>query len=89
MAWLMEILRICLEEQHHEGFNISAIPKYDGWQHELVSVVYLFFGFVKSLGGSVTRAGKSAIKSEIIANQHPSDLFPLIKVSDHMQQLAE
>ena len=53
------------------------------------SVVYTIFVFVNSLCGSVTRAGKSPIKSEIIAKQRPLDLFPLIEIPDCTQQLAE
>ena len=42
MAWLMEVLKICLGEQLlikkllEKSFNIAKIPKFDGYQRGLV-----------------------------------------------------
>ena len=52
--------------------NIAKNPKYNGYQCGLVSMLYKFFD-KKSSGGAVTRADKSAIKSEIMSNHHPLD----------------
>ena len=62
-----------------KAFNIGKNKKY-GYQCWLASKAYNFFD-KKSSVGAVTRVGKSAIKSEIIPNQSPSDLA--------MQQLSE
>ena len=73
MTWLTEILKIYLELQllikyyAIKTFNIAKNPKYDGFQGELVSMLYNFFDKQSSA------AGKSTIKSEIISIQHPSD----------------
>ena len=46
MAWLTEISKIYLKEELllllDEAFNIAKIPKYDGYQRGLVSMVYVF-----------------------------------------------
>ena len=49
-------------------FNIAKNPKYDGYQRGITAIVYKCFD-EKSFGGVVTRANKSAITSEIVANQ--------------------
>ena len=50
MTWLMEILRIYLEEQQwmkycviNKVFDIAKNPKYDGHQRGLASMVYKVF----------------------------------------------
>ena len=45
MTWLMDVLKIELEEQllHDKAFNIAKNPKYDGYQRGLFSMVYNFF----------------------------------------------
>ena len=65
------------------------------------SLVYKFFGKksfgANTSGGAVTYAGsetitmldKSAVDSEIMQNQHPSDLAHVVKVSDCVQQLQQ
>ena len=44
MTWLMDVLKIELEEQllHDKAFNIAKNPKYDGYQRGLFSMVYNF-----------------------------------------------
>ena len=49
-------------------FNIAENSKYDESQCRLASIVYKCLN-KNSLGGAVTRADKSAIKSEIMPNQ--------------------
>ena len=66
---------------HDKAFNISKIPNYDRYQWRLASMVYNFFE-KKFFGGAVTPAwletlvarDKSAVKSEIMLNQHPLKL---------------
>ena len=53
---------------HNKAFNIAKNPKYDGYQRELVSMVYNFFDR-KSSGGATTLANKFTIKTEIISNK--------------------
>ena len=65
------------------------------------SLVYKFFGKTSSGANTssdavtyarsetITMQGKSAIESEIIQNQHPSDLAHVVKVSDCVQQLQQ
>ena len=49
MSWLMEILKIQLEEQllvnvlRNKAFNIAKNPKCDKYQRGLASMVYKFF----------------------------------------------
>ena len=57
-----------------KAFNIAKNPKYDGYQRGLASMVYKFFD-KKYAGGVVTRANKSAIKSETISNQQLAEEF--------------
>ena len=56
MTWLMEILKISLEEQllilRDKVFNITKNPKYDGYQRGLVSIVYKCFD-KKTSGGEI------------------------------------
>ena len=56
-----------------------------------VGLIHFFCKFFNktALGGPVTRADNSVIKSEFITNQTPSDQARIAKVSDHTQQLAE
>ena len=63
-----------------KSFNIAKNPKYDGYQHELASMVYKFFDR-KYSGSAVTHADNSAIKSKIMTNQQlAEDLHkPLIR----------
>ena len=61
---------------HDKAFNIANSPKYDGYQHELSSMVYKCFN-KKSSRDAVTCAysetlatrDKSAIKNKIMSNQ--------------------
>ena len=71
----------------YKAFNIANNSKYDGCQCGLVSVVYKSFD-KDSSSGVITRANKSAIKTEIMPNQHPSNLARIAKISDRTQQLA-
>ena len=48
-----------------KGYNIGKYWKYDGYQHELFSMVYKFFD---------KRSSVDAIKNEIAPNQYPLDL---------------
>ena len=44
MTWLVQILRIYLDEQLViKAFNIAKNPEYDRYQKGLASVVYEFF----------------------------------------------
>ena len=58
MIWLMEILRIFLEEQlpdkvlFDKAFDIAKNLKYDGYQRGLASRVYKIFD-KKTLGGAL------------------------------------
>ena len=63
-----------------KSFNIAKNPKYDGYQHEIASMVYKFFDR-KYSGSAVTHADNSAIKSKIMTNQQlAEDLHkPLIR----------
>ena len=64
MAWLTEISKIYLKEELllllDEAFNIAQIPKCDGYQRGLVSMVYNVFGKqssgVNASDGAVTCA---------------------------------
>ena len=55
MIWLMEILKICIEEQllktllHNKALNITKNPKYVSYQRGLASTVYKCFD-KKSVG---------------------------------------
>ena len=51
-------------------------------------MVYKFVDKKSSLG-SITRTDKSAVKSKIMANQHPSDLASVAKVYDRTLKLEE
>ena len=59
-------------------FNIAKNSKYDEQQHGLAPMVYTFSNRKSAdsniSGGAVTHSNKSAIKSEILQNQHPMDL---------------
>ena len=43
MVWIMEILRIYLEEQLSLTFSITKNPEYDEYQKGLASIAYKFF----------------------------------------------
>ena len=53
MAWLMEILKIELEEHLSikycvtRAFNIDKNPKYDEYQHGFLSMAYIYIFFYK------------------------------------------
>ena len=62
MTWLMEILKICLEEHSDKmlcdkAFKIAKIPKYDG------CLIQCFINFL------IKKTSGSGVKSEIISNQ--------------------
>ena len=52
----------------NKALNIAKSPKYNGYQRELVSMVYNFFDR-KTSGGATTLANKFTIKTEIISNK--------------------
>ena len=62
---------ICLKDLpritvlHNKAFNVAKNPKYDGYQHDLASMVYKYFDKKSSCG---------AIKSQSMPNKHPLDL---------------
>ena len=70
MTWLIEILKIQQKEQllilRGKAFNIAKIPKYDGYQRGLASMVYKFFD-KNSAGSGVNMHANSKIKQ----NQRP------------------
>ena len=77
----MEILHIYLEEQycykmlHDKTFSVGKIPKYDGYNRCLASVVYKF---VAKRSGSLadTSVPGKGVKSKIIPNQQlAKDLY--------------
>ena len=74
MMWLMEILSICLEEQLLIGYHVIKhlimlkIQNMMDIKEVLFQWIKMFFE-KKSSGGVVTRADKSAIKSEIMTIQ--------------------
>ena len=74
MIWLMEISKICLEEQLMINYYVVKLliflnnPKYDGYQRGVVSVVYKRFEKKSSAPGANKFVG-SGVKSEIISDQ--------------------
>ena len=58
---------------HNKAFKIAKNPKYDGYIHGVPSMVYKCFDN-KFFSGALTPADKSAFKSEVKSNQHPSEL---------------
>ena len=65
MVWLMEILRIYLEEQFSLTFNITKNPEYDEYQKGLASMAYKFFD----------KKSSSLAWSETSATRDKSDLI--------------
>ena len=59
MTWLMEILKIYLEEQLQIKYYVIN-PKYDGYQRGLASMVYKVFD---------KKTASGAVKNEIIQNK--------------------
>ena len=61
-----------------KAFKIAKNLKYDEQQRGLSSIVYKFFDRTSAdsiiSGGAVIHSNKSAIKSELLQNQHPMDL---------------
>ena len=51
----------------NKSFNIAKYPKYDGYQHELASMIYNFFDRKTSFG---------AVKREVMPNQQLSEELP-------------
>ena len=77
----MEILHIYLEEQycykmlHDKTFSIGKIPKYDGYNRCLASVVYKFVAKRSASLADTSVPGKG-VKSRIIPNQQlAKDLY--------------
>ena len=74
MIWLMEILKICLEEQLMINYYVVKLliflnnPKYDGYQRGVASLVYKCFEKKSSATGANKFVG-SGVKSEIISDQ--------------------
>ena len=64
---------------HNKAFKIAKNPKYDGYIHGVPSMVYKCFDN-KFSSGALTPADKSAFKSEVKSNQHPSELGCVAKV---------
>ena len=52
---------------YDKAFKIAKKLKYNGYLRGLVSMIYKFFD-EKSSGSAVTRADKSAIRSDIMTN---------------------
>ena len=74
MIWLMEISKICLEEQLMINYYVVKLliflnnPKYDGYQRGVVSLVYKRFEKKSSATGANKFVG-SGVKCEIISDQ--------------------
>ena len=74
MIWLMEISKICLEEQLMINYYVVKLliflnnPKYDGYQRGVASLVYKCFEKKSSATGANKFVG-SGVKSEIISDQ--------------------
>ena len=74
MIWLMEISKICLEEQLMINYYVVKLliflnnPKYDGYQRGVASLVYKRFEKKSSATGANKFVG-SGVKSEIISDQ--------------------
>ena len=74
MIWLMEISKICLEEQLMINYYVVKLliflnnPKYDGYQRGFASLVYKCFEKKSSATGANKFVG-SGVKSEIISDQ--------------------
>ena len=74
MIWLMEISKICLEEQLMINYYVVKLliflnnPKYDGYQRGVASLVYKRFE-KKSSDTGANKFGGSGVKSEIISDQ--------------------
>ena len=60
-----------------KAFDITVNPKYDGYQHTLVSMINKFFDKISS---------GSTIKNKNMSEQRPLDLARIVKVSDCMRQ---
>ena len=77
MAWLMELLRICLSGEASnkllcdKAFNIAKSPKYDGYQRSLASMVCNFF--IKSLMALLLQVVLLKVKLYQIKNQLNND----------------
>ena len=70
----MEISKIYQKEKtvsgkvlRDEGFKIASVPKYDGYQRGLASVVYKSFD--KKAGGNVSRTGTGISENQELANE--------------------
>ena len=65
---------------HDKAFNIVKNPKHDGYRGRLTSLFYNFLD-KKSSCDAVTRANKSAIKSETLSNEKLAEEIykPIIK----------
>ena len=74
MIWLMEISKICLEEQLMINYYVVKLliflnnPKYDGYQRGVASLVYKRFEKKSSATGANKFVG-SGVKSEIISDR--------------------
>ena len=74
MIWLMEISKICLEEQLMINYYVVKLliflnnPKYDDYQRGVASLVYKRFEKKSSATGANKFVG-SGVKSEIISDQ--------------------
>ena len=60
-----------------KAFDITVNPKYDGYQHALVTMINKFFNKISS---------GSTIKNENMSDQRPLDLARIVKLSDCMRQ---
>ena len=74
MIWLMEISKICLDEQLMINYYVVKLliflnnPKYDGYQRGVASLVYKCFEKKSSATGANKFVG-CGFKSEIISDQ--------------------
>ena len=86
MVWLMEILRIYLEEQFSLTFDITKNPEYDEYQKGLASMAYKFFDKKSSsLAWSETSATRD--KSDPNTNKRTGISFDV--VSENKELIEE
>ena len=71
-----------------KAFDIAKTPKYDGYQRDLVSMVYNFFDKNTSVGTTtlvwsetLATRNKSAVRNEIVSNKELAEEFhkPIIR----------
>ena len=85
MTWLMETLKIYLEEQlltkycMIKTFNIAKNPRYNGYQRGLASMVYTFFH--KNIAGGAIK--NEIMQSKELAEELRKQLLEILKNGKH------